>query len=258
MFPTLPSNKELHCGDVIEVHCLPSVGNAHAAAIAWSVLLRWDDWKGFAPQPKAQKKGIKNVFATDRAGVNVRQPKDATVFLNTYKARSPFKRNLKPPGRRLLSPVSQHHTHIEKHHTKQMSVTPQFPVVQAGGHAMRGSEEHVLLFLFAFRTSPFLHGGSVIVTEAGWDIMEDGSSAATNGYLFPHCAAQHLGAAVAFCTTQFGWDEGLVWSPYCVRHTGMNRKVAGVKAAVEELLSGVTARTFKTYARSNKERKRAL
>ena len=102
------------------------------------------------------------------------------------------------------------------------------------------------------------HGGSVIVTEAGWDIMEDGSSAATNGYLFPHCAAQHLGAAVAFCTTQFGWDEGLVWSPYCVRHTGMNRKVAGVKAAVEELLSGVTARTFKTYARPNKERKRAL
>ena len=73
MFPTLPSNKELHCGDVIEVHCLPSVGNAHAAAIAWSVLLRWDDWKGFAPQPKAQKKGIKNVFATDRAGVNVRR-----------------------------------------------------------------------------------------------------------------------------------------------------------------------------------------
>ena len=27
----------------------------------------------------------------------------------------------------LLSPVSHHHTHIEKHHTKQMSVTPQFP-----------------------------------------------------------------------------------------------------------------------------------
>ena len=51
---------------------------------------------------------------------------------------------------------------------------------------------------------------------------------------------------------------GLVWSPYCVRHTGMNKKVAGVKAAVEELLSGVTARTFKTYARPNKERKRAL
>ena len=25
----------------------------------------------------------------------------------------------------LLSPVSHHHTHIEKHHTKQMSVTPQ-------------------------------------------------------------------------------------------------------------------------------------
>lgn len=101
------------------------------------------------------------------------------------------------------------------------------------------------------------HGGHVIVNQAGWEMFEDGAGVAVRGYLFPHCAAQHLAAALCFCTRQFGWDDALVWSPYCVRHTGMNKKVAGVKAAVEELVSGVTARTFKGYARENKDRKRA-
>ena len=50
------------------------------------------------------------------------------------------------------------------------------------------------------------HCESVIVTEAGWNIMEDVASVAMNGWLFPHCAAQHLGAAVALRTMQYGWD----------------------------------------------------
>lgn len=111
------------------------------------------------------------------------------------------------------------------------------------------------LFVVKLKTAD--HGGSVIVNQAGWEIFEDGAGVATRGFLFPHCAAQHLAAALAFCTREFGWDDGLVWSPYCVRHTGMHKKVAGVTAAVQELVSGVTARTFKGYARPNEQRKRA-
>jgi len=83
-------------------------------------------------------------------------------------------------------------------------------------------------------------------------------------FLFPTCIQKHLTASIKSAGAFYGWEDGLVHTGYCLRHTGMrNRKKkieeAAVKIVVNTLLaeeSACSAQNANRYARGNEKRRK--
>lgn len=95
--------------------------------------------------------------------------------------------------------------------------------------------------------------GDLPIEKKGVTLFKACAETSRNGYLFPRCVNQHLGHVLRKCEVKYGWGNGLVFSVYCLRHTGMERRKKKVEGALQELVSGITAGTFRTvYTKTNR------
>lgn len=79
-------------------------------------------------------------------------------------------------------------------------------------------------------------------------------------FLFPTCIQKHLTASLASAGVFYGWEEGLVHTGYCLRHTGMRNRKKNVTTAVTDVLlasmSASSAGNVRHYARDNAKRRK--
>lgn len=75
------------------------------------------------------------------------------------------------------------------------------------------------------------------------------------GYVFPRCVMTHLNKALKYAANKYGWDQGLVWSPHCLRHTHVTMKRKKVIRAVTAHVCDMSVRTARIYS-EHSDRKR--
>jgi len=121
-------------------------------------------------------------------------------------------------------------------------------------HLKRAEGHATMLYVPYLKTGEKTRGGDIVISGDGVMILEEAMKYSKNGYAFPKCVMIHLSHLLKHCSTKYGWDEGLLWTPHCERHSQFNSKEKVVADAMRTFINGVSAPTTAHYARSNENR----
>jgi len=100
-----------------------------------------------------------------------------------------------------------------------------------------------LLFVRHHKLHP--EGGYEFASLQGVHLLLRAQDLSDNEWLFDKCTMTHLAALLRVAEGYFGWPEGLVYTPHCLRHTGMTEKRKAIEDATTRYVSGITASTFR-------------
>jgi len=119
------------------------------------------------------------------------------------------------------------------------------------------SFDGVSWILFIKHHKLYPEGGYEVVSPAGVQLLLRAQQLSDNEWLFDKCSMTHLAALLRVAEVFFGWPEGLVYSPHCLRHTGMTKKRQEIYNATVHYVAGISAGTFHgTYTVPSAQRRR--
>lgn len=97
-----------------------------------------------------------------------------------------------------------------------------------------------------------------IVSPGGMEAWKEACGLAENEKIFPRCIDTHLTAVLRGAEVEYGWDQGLVLSTHCLKHTCIQKLEKKVDDAKKNLLCGVgTATRRNHYGKPIEKRGRA-
>jgi len=97
-----------------------------------------------------------------------------------------------------------------------------------------------------------------VITSEGLKAWKEACRLADNEKVFPRCIDTHLTAVLRGAEVTYGWDQGLVFSVHCLKHTCITKLEQKVEDSKKNFLCGVGTSTRKNHYGKAIEKRRKV